>query len=115
MELSRSIGDTAMNWKKLLRSLRNEPEPLTEQPCQVHLIDDTVFDLNARLGVTLERTKQLRDHLLKCYNVTNDYAETMSKVSEYCKHPNELALCCFCFGYIIGENYTEEDDGTDEK
>jgi hypothetical protein len=47
------------------------------------------------LGITKERAKVLADKVRESYHTSGDLSEAGAKISEICKHPNELFFASF--------------------
>lgn len=62
----------------------------------VIIINDSGEGLYECLGISDDRSDELLNLMVKCQRESNDKPETLSALSKYCKHPNELVFVTYC-------------------
>ena len=75
---------------------------------RVILVDDESTKITEVLGITPEREKELDDLIKEKFEQEDTITDTMSEISKYLKHANELAYCMFHIGAHIGRSKAME-------
>lgn len=88
-------------WKKNNRVLT----PLTDQsPLKVIEVEPDAPEMDAALGITDERKKELAELVITSYGTSKNLIEAMSKISVGCKHANELFLTSWLLSEVHRKN-----------
>lgn len=70
---------------------------------KVQIIEDDTEDIITKLGITVERAKELHKIGKEAFDSSKAVVETMVKASSYCKHANELAYMMVELGLNLSQ------------